>query len=277
MAKKNIVRNIVEEEGWSNYDPGTKGGVREWASDNAWDDWANMDPKYCRRYVGDIVQAALTKRERKNIDDEALERICEELRETTWENLETVMHLIMDAHTDAWEIAYTPEDGDIHKAMGLIKGGWWDDIQLQDFWNLIVDPLPEGPREWSPRPHWTFEKIFEDLDERISYKRQPGYYDRYIVFDWLNAPPVIAIKDALKRHPEEGSLKNVDQDLEAWADDYLKDFFRGVEKRMESVEPWQRFDLDPHWKTWLKDKQTLAGAREEILGFLATPAKEEVE
>lgn len=277
MAKKNIVRNIVEHDAWKNYDAANSGGVREWASDNAWDDWTHMEPKYCRRYVGELIAAALTKRERKRITDEDLERICEELRENTWKNLETVMHAITDSHTWAWEAAYTPEDGDISKVMEVIKGEWWGEHQLQDFWELIINPLPEGPREWSPRPHWTLEQIFKDLDERVTYKRQPGYYDRFIVFGWLNAPSVLAIKNELKKHPEKGSSKDVDQDLEAWADDYMNSFAKNLPNRMERVEPHQRFDLDPHWESMLKDKQMLAGVREEILEFLATPAKEEVE
>jgi hypothetical protein len=277
MARKNIVRNIVEHEGWKNYDSATQGGVSEWACDNAWDDWTNMDPKYCREYVGDLIQAALTKREQKQIDEEDLERICEELRENSRENLETVLNAITDAHTWAWEIAYTPDDGDIEKAIDDAKGTWWEENRLQDFWDLIVAPLPEGPREWSPRPHWSVAQLFKELDERVVYQRKPGYYDRFIIFEWLNAPVVLAMKNELKKHPEVGSLKNVDQDLNDWADDFMNTFAKALENRMERNEPWQSFDLDPHWKSMLKDKQVLAGAREEILKFLATPAKEEVE
>jgi hypothetical protein len=277
MTKKNIVRNIVEHEGWKNYDASTSDGVSSWASDNAWDDWTNMDSKYCRGYVRDLIEASMTKREQKRISDEDLERICEDMRENTWENFETVLHAIVDAHHWAWEIAYTPEDQDIEKVMKVIKGEWWEEHQLQDLWNLIVDPLPEGPREWSPRPHWSVEQIFKDLDERIVYQHRPGYYDRLIVFEWLNAPSVLAIKKELRKHPLEGNLKDVDLDLEAWADDYMNSFFKNLPNRMEGVETHMRFDLGPHWRSMLKDKQVLAGAREEILKFLATPAKEEVE
>ena len=278
MPKLKPIRiNIVEEDGWKNWDYAQTDGISQWSGDNAWDDWKNMDENTCKGYIVDLLQASMTKREQKKITEEDLDRICEYMQEDA-NNMESTSRAIIDAHTWAWEEAYTPEDLDIEKSMEATSRNWDWDFSMPDFWQLVLqDEPPEGPREWSPRGRWTIHSLFKEFVNRVSYERKEGYYDRFMIFDWGNSEPVQLLLEALKRHPDEGSRADVEEWLRGMADSYMREFFKALEDRMQNNDPSYKFDLDPHWKSMLKDKSTMKAVRDEIVGFLAQPKKEEVE
>lgn len=126
MARKPIVRDITEEEKWQPYDPGNTKGVWEWAMNNAWDDWLNMDSRTC----DDLVGAALPKAERKKITPEHLDALCRELMDENPEYLVSIHRAITDASQWAWEVAYTPEDGDIEDALEEARDRLEEEISL---------------------------------------------------------------------------------------------------------------------------------------------------
>src|SRR4029077_1350587 len=277
LKLKPIRINIVEEDGWKNWDYSQTDGISQWSSDNAWDDWREMDDETCQGYIVDLMEASMTKREQKKVTEEDLERICKELRKHTYD-LETTLHAITDAHTWAWEEAYTPDDRDIEKAMETTARHWDWDWSMAKYWSFVLqDEPPEGPREWSPRGRWTIQSLFKEFVKRISYERKPGYYDRFMIFDWGNSEPVQLLLEALKRNPEEGNKADVEFELGGMAENYLSTFFKVLEQRMRDNYPSDAWDVTPHWKSMLKDKVTMRGVREEILKFLALPHKQEVE
>jgi hypothetical protein len=262
--------NIVEEAGWQPYDPGNLKGVLTWASDNAWDDWKNMSEETCQDLVEALLDAAFTRKERAGIGPEGISRICEELRENDGDELDATFHAIIDAHQWTWEEAYTPTDLDIEKAVDRAKGEWFMDARLSDYWNLALarEDRPKGPKEWSPRIVWTEAGLFHHLDEHIRYQRKREEYDRFIVFDWGDADPIVALLEAIKRTPAEGSREDVENELREWADLFMHKFFSALEDRMQVVDTAYRTDFDKHWKTMLSDKQTMGGVRRDLLEFL---------
>jgi hypothetical protein len=250
--------NIVEEDGWKPYDPGNVKGVWQWAIDNAWDDFTNMSEDTCESLVRDLYKPG-------ELDDAGLERICEQLKDDH-AALENTAQAMMDASQWAWEEAYTPTDGDIAKAMKRI-GDW---IEFDDYWSLIVRPHAEaGPKDWYPGRKWTETMILEDLESRISYSRKEDAYDRYIVFDWKDAPPVVDLLAKLKRKPGEGgSPADVEADLDAWMGAYMNGFWVILSEVMQDVDTHYRVDFWPHWKSVLRDKDRMKAVAKEISGFL---------
>lgn len=278
MPKLKPIRiNIVEEDGWKNWDYSQTDGVSQWSADNAWDDFTNMDESTCKGYIVDLLQASMTKREQKRITEEDLERICKELEED-WDSLESTAHAIIDAHTWAWEVAYTPDDRDIEKSIEATSRTWDWDFSTPEYLDLILQSEPpEGPREWTPRKIWTINKLFKEFVSRVSYERKEGYYDRFLVFDWGNSEPIQLLLEILKRRPNEGSRTDVEAWLQEMAESYTRAFFKNLQDRMQDNDPSYSFDLDPHWRSMLKDKSTMSGVRNELLEFLAQPKKEEAE
>lgn len=275
MATKPFVRNITEEEEWQPYDPGNMKGASEWASDNAWDDWQNMADSDCERLLDDLVRTALGKREQAKLPEDVLERLCQELNENAGENLESVFQSIMDASTWAWEIAYTPSDRDIEQSMASARKDFSDEIRLEDYWDPLIKKPVTGPKEWSPRGLWTEQGIFDELTRNVRYRRKPGYYDRFVVFDWPNSAPVRDAKRVLKTLEDGRTSKEVDQEIEQWADQFMWSMFSDLEKRMQDADTGSRVDFGPMWKSVLSDKQRMNGVRRDILEFfgLSKPRK----
>jgi|SRR5579871_3952922 len=272
MAKiKPIKINLVEQDGWKNWDYASSHGISEWASDNAWDDWTNMDSTTCRDYVQDLINAALPKKQRLKFSLDELERICEEMQEERYDHFESVSQAIIDAHQWAWEVAYTPDDKDIKIAMEKAERNWDWDFRMAGFWDFIQrEQEVEGPREWSPRPPttWTMNQLFDQLIERIRYEREKDHYDRFLVFDWGDSPAVKRLLEVLKTKPNEGGPMEVEAELDDLVSRYLKVFFTELEDRMQDKDIHIYWDLDPHWENVLKDKSRMIGIRKELEEFL---------
>lgn len=252
--------NIVDESGWKWKD------VSDWASDNAWDDLINMSDETRKDLVLDLIHASMTKKEEKAITDEDLEKISEQLEED-WHSLEETKNAIQDAHYWAWEVAYMPEDGDIQYAMEKDKDFWGEDIRPNDYWKLVLrEEGASGPREWSPHP--TETDFWKDLANRVRFERKPDYYDRHLVFDWGQSKTVRELLEALKEHPEEGSCKEVEQELRDWADTFTSEVLSHLDDRMQNVDTSYRVDFNPQWKRILSDKSRMANVRDELLEFL---------
>lgn len=211
--------NIVELDGWSRWDPA--GDISNWASDSAWDDWRHMEDSTCQEYVDDLVDASMGKRERQKVGPEELERICEYLKEEGWSgDLESTHHSITDALTWAWEEAYTPNDGDIQFAVEKAGDRW--EFDFGEDWNLIAGEIrtppkgAKGPKEWIPQTaEWSWGDIVEDLLKHVTYSRKPGWYDRYVTFDFGKAEPVKDLLEAAEEEKRrlEGEIKALDEEL----------------------------------------------------------------
>lgn len=275
MADWPLRINITEESLWKNYDFASSGGISEWASDNAHDDLRNIRGHDCAEYMDDLIQAFIPKSKRKKISSEDLDRLCEAFMDDMGD-FESIEYALRDAFTWAWEIAYMPDDGDIETAIKRAKERWDEEIQLADYWDLILsDEAKPGPKEWSPRPRITERQLFDQLEERINYQRKPGHYDRFIEFDFMDAPAVREMKRALKSHPEDGSVDGLLSELEDLARNFLGYLDGALDQVMENSDPHSRWDFRPHWKGVLADKSRKKGIEEEILGFLAKPALSE--
>lgn len=254
--------NIVEQEGWKWKDSEVSG----WASDNALDDLVHMSDATRKELVRDLIEASMTKKEQKAITDEDLEKISEQLEED-WQSLEETKNAIQDAHYWAWEVAYMPEDGDIEYSMEKDKDFWGEDIRPNDYWKLVLrEEGASGPREWSPHP--TETDFWKDLANRVRFERKPDYYDRHLVFDWGQSKTVRELLEALKEHPEEGSRKEVEQELRDWADTFTSEVLSHLDDRMQNVDTSYRVDFNPQWKRILSDKSRMANVRDELLEFL---------
>lgn len=268
MAKKTFIRDLTAEEGWKPWDPGNTKGAWEWASNNAWDDWQNLGAERCQELLEDIVNAALRKRERDQLPEDALERMCAYLQEGR-EKLEGVQQTLMDAFTWAWELAYTPEDRDIEKSVERARLTINEDLRLNEYWEWLFKKTMLGPKEWNPRGLFTEAILFDHLSKRVEYKRKRNHYERYLVFDWIDSPLVNQAKKAIfaQKHGRYPDDDDINQELEEWADHFVRLMFTDLDKRMQEVDTGMRYDLGPQWKSVLSDKQRMAGVRDEILKF----------
>lgn len=268
MAKKTFIRNLTAEEEWKPWDPGNQDGAWHWASDNAWDEWRELGAERCQELLADIVNAALRKRERDQLPEDALERMCAYLQEGG-DKLEAVQQTFMDAFTWAWEIAYWPEDGDIEKSVERARLDLYDGLRPNDYWGWLFDKTTLGPKEWNPRGLFTAPMLFDHLAKRVEYKRKPKHYDRYLVFDWVDSPLIDKAKKAIfaQKHGRYPDDDDINQELEEWADHFVRLMFADLEKRMQRVDVGSRYDFGPQWKSVLTDKQRMAGVRAEILKF----------
>lgn len=276
MAKKSFIINITEQSGWEHYDTSINDDIATWSLDSAWDSWKALDDNECRELIDDLIVRAFTKREQKKLSPSSHDRICEDLRDNgACTTLKTVYHAILDAMAWAWEIAYMPEERDIQYAIDTASEEWFSGIELIGYWRLIISEPAVGPREWSPRPQWTEDRIFKDLTERISYRHKQNHYDRFLEFDFLTAPSTAAMRMALLAHPDEGSIKNLEEELFDWTGNFISEFFKQLENRMEGVYVPYRYDFTPMWKQMLSDKAIIRGVRKELTAFLATPVEAE--
>lgn len=275
MAAKNIVKNLTQHEGWSRYDPATiKDSAAQWGSDAAYDEWEHLGAQVCEERLGGLIAAALTKRERAGLPDDAQERLCAELQESGSDKLESVFHAFLDAMTWAWEQAYTPTDQDFEKAVEKAKEEWTDDLNEGDHWEFIQNAAPQDPHHWSPHEgKWDPKDIWRELTGLIEYRHKAREYDRYLVFGFPNARSVRELKEALRKAPRKAGdepvalPEYVDEDLARWSDHFEHLTFRKLEEIMEDVDPANRYDLDPLWKSVLKDKSLMMGVRRDILQF----------
>src|SRR5262245_55824581 len=260
--------NIVETDGWNK--GWNESNISSWAADNAWDNWEHMSDEIRRDLIDDLIRASMPKKEQKAITDEDIEKISEQLVKD-WHSLEQTHNAIRDAHYWAWEVAYTPEDGDIESAMERDQDFWGEDIRPNDYWKLVLTEegeVPKGPREWSPRRVWTETEFWKDLYERVRYERKPNYYDRFLVFDWGRSEPVMELLEALKANPKEGSRSEVESELEDGAQTFTGEVISNLEDIMQRADISYRVEFSPMWKRMLSDKSTMAGVREELLEFL---------
>lgn len=269
---KPIKINLVEQDGWKNWDYATSGGISEWASDNAWDDWTNMDSSTCQGYVEDLIKASLPKKEQQKFSRDDLERICEEMQEERVEHFESISQAIIDAHQWAWEIAYSPDDKDVKIAMERAEKSWDWDFHMAPYWEFIQKGSEEGPRDWSPRASWTLGQIYDQFMKEIHYERKDDHYDRFMIFDWGKTPAVKRLLEILKTKPNEGDAGAVASDLDDMVSRYLRVFFRELEKRMQDKDIHLHWDLDPHWDIMLKDKSAMIGVRKELEEYLERKA-----
>jgi hypothetical protein len=278
MADWPLRINITEEDLWKPYDSSYSGkgsNVADWASDNAYDDLQHMDAGTWADYVLDLVEAFLPKAKQKKIGPDEIDKISTLLR-GDWGKFENIEYAVRDAHTLAWEIAYTPEDKDIEYAIKRALERWDEEITLADYWDLILsDEASKGPKEWSPLKKITERELFNQLEAAIWYEHEKGKWDRFVVFDFMSAPAVKAMKRALMAHPEEGRLFQLDDELEYLAKNFIGYLSGALGQVMQDNDPSMNWDVGPHWKSILSDKSRRQGIQEDIAKALATPSPEE--
>lgn len=267
MPKRVWKRNLTEQEEWKPWDPGNEKGAWAWASDNAYDEWKATSDRRIGDLVKDLLEAALTKRERAQLPEDAVERLVEDLRENTHLNNEGLFQAILDPMQWAWELAYWPEDLDIQKSVDKAREDFSDEIRLSEYWEPLIQMPPTGPKEWTPRGIFTEKRLFGELGKRVSYERKPRNYDRFLVFDWLDSPILHAAKRTILAMPDPPHPDQIDEEVEAWADDFTRYMFKHLEKRMEDIDINTRYDFDPQWKGILKDRSRLKGVRRDVLKF----------
>lgn len=267
--------NITEEDFWAPYDyasdPGNgRSGIEEWSSDSAWSDFQNLPQDSCREYLQDLIDSFLTKAQAKKITDEDLNYLCEHVTDV---EMDEVRHAMVDAFTFAWEDAYTPTDLDIQHAVEHAGDG----VELPSFWDNLLAERPSGPKDWSPLPSYSQDELFNELESGVSFHHKPGYWDRFLVFDWKNGPVIRHLRRKLAETPEEFTAKDFENDLETLANDFVRAVGKRLDRVFQKVDVHMRVDATPHWISILKDKSRKKGIQEEILAAVQAHRKEEAE
>jgi hypothetical protein len=259
--------NIVEEKEWK-WDSGGK--IMDWASDNAWQDWRNLSARDCEPLVADVAEAGLTKKERARLKPEDFERICERMKEEP-DLLESLHLAILDASQWMWEEAYIPDDGEIREAMELAEDDFTEDLEWRDVWKLVVGerPLPfKGPLEWRPKTfRWTEHQAIREFLKAVSYRRKPGHYDRYLVFEFGTTAPVLGLLEAIEKkkallrrqiddmESERGGLDDEDDARRDFLDDAIEELKdeseeldHEVRELKQSFLDWVNIYMSGFWK-----------------------------
>jgi hypothetical protein len=257
--------NIVEQRRWKPYDPA--GETMELASNNAYDEFKHMSKNDLIRLVEDMLgrakQGPLEWSPRTFVlSDEEYDLILEEIKDYSSDLLETARESIVDALQWMWEVAYMPDDGDIELAVEETDETMADTHGIDE---SLWEPLLE-------RKGWDERTVIESLAEEVTYERQEGYYDRYIVFNFGEAKAVEKLLKTVYADPEELSEKETVSQLkvefEALEDSYLDLFFDKLDKIMQNIDAANRTDFKKQWKAMLGDKNQMNAVGKEIREFI---------
>lgn len=174
-------------------------------------------------------------------------------------DLEAADYLIRDAIQFMWEEAMTPDDGDIEYALSETKDKFADKPDLDEIW----DPLLEKGRK--------ARGVMMDLMNQIHYSRTQGHYDRYLIFDFLNAQ---SVTDLIQYWPieDQGWVRDTleFQDLKDLRERFLEEFFEKLKKVMDDSDPANRADWKKHWRAVLTNNDQVTHVRQQIWNYLRT-------
>jgi len=257
--------NIVEEEDWKKkYDSAT--GALDWVSDQGWEDFRHMDLTTLEGLIEDII--AVPKKGKKkskiNFTPEQLEYLARELKDRS-DKLEQTQRMITDAATWMYEAAAIPSDKDVEYAMERAKEDFTENQGNDlygDPWDPIIDEnVRNGPKDWSPIKRYSSVEILSQLFQFINFKREKDHWDRYLVFDFWNAPYMQTLFSRWKGSA--WAYDRISSEFKSLAEGYVNDVLKRLGKIMEDVDISNRADWSDSWKSMLKNGEAW-GAQEEL-------------
>lgn len=260
--------NLVEQEGWEKYDPAS--GKFDWIMDSAWQDFRSMDYGTLRGLVDDLwtVSVKGLRKPRVQLSIEELEYLAGRLKNHHHDDdMESVQRPIVDAIQWMYEAAVTPNDGDVESAMEHAEEQFKANPEMYDpLWEpvlLLVREIPKGPKEWAPRAprvgRVTEDQLLDQLLSTISFEHEKDQWDRYLVFDFWSAPAAVEL---LKRDPK--AEEELDAEFRNIRLNYVRDFFKGLEKTMKDINIENRSDWKKAWKSMISDRSVVSEARASI-------------
>ncbi len=265
MISRDPVRiNLVEQEDWERYDPAA--GKFDWTIDSAWQDFRALDIGSALVLIHDLWTSSPGKgkrRPRKILSSEELRYLAKKLLEND-DVLEPVRRAIVDAGGLMYQMAATPDDADLKMAMERASQEFNDNPEMSDdLWDpfLLAREIGDGPKGWFPRHGRlvTLRELFEQISGAITFEREEDHWDRYLVFDFWSMP---VMKDILKIHPE---LEwEFDAEFRNMRGNYRHEFFKALNKIMDSIEISNRTDWRKNWKSMISDGSVVWEAQEAI-------------
>lgn len=254
--------NLVEQDGWGPWDSG--GILAERASDAANEDFHYMPLHDVKNLIEEMAGNELTSGwtgpkewspRKKTITDEEFEGLAERVKKGE-SDVETVRYSILDALTWMYEIAMTPNNGDIRDAMTRTVDYMVSNYEVdEELWEPIIG---EGYQEWNE------SGIVRALSNSVQFVREPDHYDRYLVFDFSLSHPVVEL---LKK--SKWSKKVLDSRLKReffrFQTIYMDLFFDYLKEEFKDVDITNRTDWKKQWRNMLSDKEQITSVRKEIL------------
>lgn len=260
--------NLVEQEGWKKYD--TASGALDWVSDSGWEDFKHMDIRTLEGLIGDIAEVPPKgkKKSKLNFNSDELRYLAEQLKDQS-DQLEETRRIITDAATDMYEVAAIPNDGDVEWAMENATKDLIGYAKFQEnIWDeILTESVRKGPMEWSPRKKYKVEDILKQLSERITLEHKKGTWERYVLFDFWEAPIVQNLFSRHRGSPE--AYEELKREFKQLSDGYVADLFKHLDKNMQTVDMNNRADWTSSWKSILTHGEAW-DAQKELVEVLKT-------
>lgn len=292
MSRRPVRIELTEQPGWSEWDPAGELGNR--ISDLAWEHFTgHISEGICEEQILDLAAAARGTRKTKQdwssrrISTDDAELICVALRDGN-PDLELTRATLVGALTEAYEEALMPSDQDIRDAVDAAIEKMAETYDLdQDFWAPLLDKGAEPEEIVREFFEHTIGGVF--AGRQVTYERKPGWYERYLVFDFWKSSPVKALLKAL---PEDwdmrSTLLSLEGDFKTIIDAFLSRFFEALSKEMKAGDPTNRLEWRRIWKDIVSGRRapgsggyavghepTLEDVRKEMLSYLDEARKEQ--
>lgn len=269
--------NLVEEEGWKCWDPAQKKDF--WESDAAYEDFRHLGIHDLELYIDDLWESknARGRKPRRKLTAGELRWLAEQLKDGDEILEEGIRQPIIDAMAWMYEIAAMPERGDIQDAMESAEESLIDSFGLQeDLWEPVLELEGRrlGPKDWRPRKKLEAEGILNELADHIRFEQEEDHYDRYIIFNFRDAP---VVHDLMSRSelPEKDLVHKMEAEFDALRQYYLSDFWRALDSVMKDIDISYRADWRASWKSMLSDHTIGTAARTAITKVLKEMPEEE--
>lgn len=248
--------NLVESSYWKDKWEGA-----QWASDSGWEEFRQMDEDTLKGLIDEIASVPPKGKRKSKLDfsSEELEYLARQLSEQN-EKLETTRQMITDAATWMYEAAVVPHDGDIEEAMEKAREDFLEETFSEDLWEPVYSGyVRKGPMEWSPRKKYEAAEILGQLAKQIQFKHKKGHLDRYLIFDFWDAPIVQELFSKYRGSPE--AYRRLKADFERLADRYVKITLYRLDKITEDINVENRTDWRAAWKSMLASGEAPAAQR----------------
>jgi hypothetical protein len=259
--------NLVEQEGWQRYDT-ANGKSMDWIHDAGWEDFRHMDLNTLEGLIDDISHVPQKGKKKSKLDfsSEELRYLAEQLKEGN-DKLEEPKRLIVDAATWMYEAAAIPNDSDIESAIEKATEDLISYAEFQeDIWDeILTEKVRQGPMEWTPRKRYESAHILKQLSERIKLVHEKGKWDRFLVFDFWEAPIVHEL--FRKNRGSASAYEQLKREFQQLSDGYVADLFKYLDKEMENVDINNRTDWNASWKSMLGGGEPW-GAQKELVEVL---------
>jgi len=242
------------------------GELMEKASDSA--SWA-LGRGFLEARFLELAPKILTPKERRRIyneTDDLMERIIAAIQDGRAGNTQ---RLILDTATEAYEVAATPDDGDLQEILydAAQAAKLFEHIDYSEAWDRIASTAKRrSVKDWRPEPFpgdWTFDEVSDELRNTFRYERATGHYDRYIVFEYLKAIPVQKVFKFALTEKEEGEILS---DLRFFMDGVVYGF--GWRLARLEIDVDNRYDFIRQWIETMKRDDWVDPVRKEIKEIL---------